>query len=234
MPRRIRLILAFATLVGLSTAMTLGFALRALRQVQPFYAAALEVESREDAGRKLESSVAALYSDAVQQSDWQAAFAETAVNGWLASAWPEKYAELLPATILEPRVAFSEGECKLGFRYQSEGLNTVLSVRIAAFVSERDELAVRILSAHAGTLPIPLTKIIQPMSELARKQQLPLRWSQIEGDPVALIPLQDILSTETERRQVDAIELHPGELVLAGKTSVKELQLGAAIGKTTR
>ena len=220
MSRKVRILLAVVGVICMAAALSVRYVSRAMRQVQPFYQAALEVDPQALAGanQTMESRVAALYSDATHQTTWQAAFSDTEVNGWLAVTLGEKYPDLLPEHVEAPRVAFTAGEVVAGFRYRDEHWNSVISVRAEAFVADTDLVGVRLLGAHAGTLPIPLAKVVEYISTAARKQGWALRWTQQEGDPVALIPLAGALSTASERRRLETVELHDGELYLAGKT----------------
>ena len=118
----------------------------------------------------MECCVAALVSDAKEQPSWQAAFSDREVNGWLAIALKEKFADLLPPSILDPRVAFEAEEAVIGFRYQDKDFTTVISVRVNAWLSDPDVVAIRLLKAHVGTLPIPLTKIVDQMTQALQKQ----------------------------------------------------------------
>ncbi len=214
---------------SLAGAVLVGLAMHAVRQVQPFYTAAIEInaDTLADESHAMERRVAALVSDVVAVPRWQAVFSDLEVNGWLAVALKEKFADLLPESIVDPRVAFFRNEAVVGFRLVSEDFSAVISVRVEAWVSESDLLAVRLLKAHAGTLPIPLSTIVEHMSQGARTLQLPLRWTQEEGFPVALISLPDVLSTSEESRRLEAVELHEGELYVVGSTWLLEPSLSA-------
>jgi len=220
MSGRTRIFVGLFAAVVVVAAIFVGFAMRALHQVQPFYAAALEVDSNTlaDESHAMERRVATLVSDAKQQPSWRAAFSDREVNGWLAVALEEKFADLLPASIVDPRVAFEAEEAVIGFRYEGKEFTAVISMRVNAWISGADVVAIRLLKAHIGTLPIPLTKIVEHMTQAARKLQVPLRWTQQDGAPVALISLPGVLSTGGEQRRLDVVELHEGELYLAGST----------------
>ncbi len=220
MSRRVRTGVVIVGVGVLLTLLTIGYVRQAVRQAPRFYAAALEIDPQllTHASREMESRVAALYSDAIQEPTWQAAFSETEVNGWLTVALGERYSEILPESITAPRVAFDEAQCQIGFQFQGQGYQAAISVQVSVFVADTDELAICIQSANMGMLPLPLAKIVDPLTKWAQEQKIALRWTKHKGSPVALFPLQEILSTDSERRQLKAIELHPDELVLAGKT----------------
>lgn len=230
MSRRVRTGMMLFGVSVLLIGLALSYAYRAVQQAPPFYVAALEMDPQvlEGASRDMESRVAALYSDAVQEPTWQAAFTETEVNGWLTVALGERYAEFLPETFADPRIAFGEDECQIGFQFHSDSFQAAVSVRIRLFVTDTDELALCIKSAKLGTLPLPLAKIVDPLTEWAQEQNLPLRWSTHEGNPVALITLHELLVTKDEYHQLEVIEIHPGELLLSGKTLKVDTNLANA------
>lgn len=217
---RLKIVVAVAVSVVLTATILVGYALQAVRQVQPFYTTAIEIDASTLAveSHAMERRVAALVSDATGQTSWQAVFSDREVNGWLAVALKEKFADLLPEGILDPRVAFETDQLVVGFRYQENDFATVISVRANVWIADTDVIAIHLLKAHAGTLPIPLVKMVETLGEAAKKQKLPLRWAQREGTPVALLSLPGIFSTEKESRRLEIVELHQGELFLKGST----------------
>jgi len=213
---------AIAALVGLAC-LLVGLFLYgnwAIHQVQPFYATALKVDpvTLEHASLEMESRVAALVSDAAEKQTWHAAFSDVEVNGWLATALTQKFAGLLPETVTDLRIAFSDRTAALGFRYQDANYDSVFSIHFNAVINNTDVVAIRLLQAHAGKLPIPLTRIITQIATGAQQQNIALRWTQQEGDPVVLIPINDMLSDTTTERRLETIEFHEGELYVAGST----------------
>jgi len=218
--RRIKIVVAVVGAIGLTAIIVLGFAMRAVHQVQPFYTAALETDSSKlvDESHAMERRVAALVSDAQEQPSWQAVFSDREVNGWLAVALKEKFASVLPESIVDPRIAFEDEEVVIGFRYAGKDFVTVISVRANAWIADTDVIAIHLLKAHAGTLPIPLVKIVDALNDAAGKLKFSLRWTQQDGTPVALLSLPGVSSTEVESRRLEIVELHNGELFLKGST----------------
>jgi len=229
MLRRLRI--AVTALVGLLGVglVVYGLALRAMREVQPFYAAATQAkaEELESAGRRLQSRVSALYRKRKPTGlrrpqpsrRWQTVFTDAEVNGWLAVNLKEKYGELLPPGVSEPRVAFSEGVCKLGYQYDGKKFSTVISVEGEAFMVSKDVAAIRFRRAWAGALPLPMARVVKEITTAVALLELPLRWAEQDDDPVLLIPVADALSTSEELRRLEQLELRDGELRLAGSTA---------------
>lgn len=224
MSRRIQIVVAVLSAVVLTVTIVVAYAMRAVRQVQPFYTAALEIDSNTlaEESHAMECRVAALASDVSAEPRWHTVFSDSEVNGWLAVALKEKFADLLPENIVDPRVAFKADEIVLGFRYQSKDFSTVISVRANAWISDTDVIAIHLLNAHAGTLPIPLVKVVETFNDAACKLKLSLRWTQQEGTPVALLSLPGVSSTEEQSRRLEIVELHNGELFLKGSTFKQE------------
>lgn len=210
--------------VAVAAAVALGYAKRAMREVQPFYAAAIRVEPQElkSASRRMENRVAALYSDTRPPGQWKTVFSDDEVNGWLAVTLAEQHADLLPRQVSDPRVAFADGRCMVGFRYRSSRVDAVVSVEAEAFMADEDLAAIRLREVRLGSLPLPMAKVVESITRGARKLDLAVRWTQLEGDPVLLLSLAHVLSTDDEERQLDLLELRDGELLLTGSTERRE------------
>jgi hypothetical protein len=236
MSRRLKLSLASLGGLVIAAALLYAFAVQAMQQVQPFYAEAIQKppSQLETAGRRMESRVSALYSDAQKPGRWQTVFTADEVNGWLAVILKEKYIDLLPPEVYEPRVAFSDGKCQLGYRYKGSHIDAVISVEGDATMASEDVAAVRFRRAHAGLLPIPLSEVVEEVSDGALKLEIPVRWTEQDGDPVMLVSVANALSTNDELRRLEKIELRDGELRLAGKTEPRpkaDANIAAAAGR---
>ena len=74
-------------------------------------------------------------------------------------------------------------------------------------------MAIRLLSVRAGSLPLPVLQVADELADACRKIRLPIRWTEDQGKPVALLDIQS-----TEPVYVDAIQLEEGQLYVAGHT----------------
>jgi hypothetical protein len=220
MSRRRKVILAclamFAGVLGLGA----GYVLYAVREVQPFYAAAIETEPEvlESAGRRMEQRVDELY-DQPQPGNWSTVFTDEEVNGWLARYLQEDQPTLLPPEVVDPRVAFVEGGCKLGFRYAGASLDAVVTVEAEAYMVEENLAAVRFRQARLGALPISMSTVISHISKGAATLKIPIRWTEADGDPVLLAPVTDALSTPEETRSLARLVFSEGQVSLTGATT---------------
>jgi hypothetical protein len=197
-----------------------GGAFYAARQVRPFYQQALQVEPDvlERGSRELESRATALYSEARQQGHWQASFTTEQINGWLATQLAANQGRELPANIRDPRVAISKDVLTLGFRTTSGGVDTVVTVDASVFLTDEGAVAVRLMSVRAGALPLPVMRLADELADACQKLTLPVRWTQHDGEPVALVETHGDPHSDDSRLFIDTIELGESELYVAGHT----------------
>jgi hypothetical protein len=192
---------------------------QATQQVPVFYRQALAQDSAAatQANDECLQQMTALASDVRRPGAWQAVFTAEQINGWLAVDLVRNYPDLLPDEVHSPRVAITGQQATVACRIVQGESSTVFSLSLDVYVSEPNVLAVRLRGAHAGTLPIPLAKVLEAITAGAHNADLPIEWRQNGGDPVALIALPE---THDSGRfgEIDAIELRDGALWIAGHT----------------
>jgi hypothetical protein len=194
-----------------------------MRQVRPFYqqALALDLVTLKEGGRELESRASALYSDSRKPGQWRAVFTAEQINGWMATQMVEGGTKTLPKNLDAPRVAIGEDTFTLGFRAKHGGVETVVSADASAMVTESGEIAIRLESVQAGELPLPVLQVADEIAKACQALRLPIRWTQENGEPVALIAIDQDASSSRGRMTIDAIELRDGSLYVAGHTDGK-------------
>ena len=130
----------------------LGFGLyRATKSVPEFYEIALAADPADQkaASSEMFNRSNRLYRQAKERGTWQALFTAEQINGFLAIDLQQKFPELLPGEIRDPRVAIRPGSASLGCRYESSQLSTVLSIETQVYLAGPDVVAVRIEGARA-------------------------------------------------------------------------------------
>jgi hypothetical protein len=223
MARKLR-IAALCSLVAAGGLIALlAFAYQAARQVRPFYKQALAAQPAvlEQGSREMESRATALYSTARKAGQWNAVFTADQINGWLATQLTEEHVVELPDAIRDPRVAIAPNQLTLGFRTSPAGIETVASVDAAVFLTEDGAVAVRLMSVRAGALPLPVMQVADELATACRELSLPVRWTQENGQPVAMIELHSDPSTDKRQFRIDAIDLGEGQVYVAGHTDVR-------------
>lgn len=200
-----------------------GFLLYSASRHEPqFYRQALQIEpeAQREAGDALEQSVLNLHNSARDEGRWEAVFTEAQINGWLAADLPEKFPHMLPAGTDLPRVSIDPEQIKIACRYQRGKVNTVISFNLGVnLTTEPNTLAVRVSKVRAGALPVPLKRFLAPITKAGADSDIELRWSQVDGDPVALVTVPHQHEDYAHREiYLESIEMRDGEIALAGRT----------------
>ena len=182
-----------------------------------FYQRALQPRGLDRAAtsKRFVSKAAELAHELRQPRGWEATFTQAEINAWLAEEFPRLARRFGSGSVLhEPRVVLGDGELLVGARRRGWMASRVIWMRLEPWVPERGRLAVRIRDVGVGALPLPASKVVDLIAELARRTELPFEWRRSEGDPVIVLRFGD-------RRGFDAIEtivLREGRLHLRGSS----------------
>lgn len=223
--RRWRLILAvgLTAILGLIAA-GLGFLTYEVQQVPEFYQQAIvaPVVEQQQAAEHFEQQALELRNQIRRDDDWRLELTAEEVNGWLATVLPEKFANLLPPEISEPRVAVEQDRLHLAARYHTRGVTTVVSIELSAFLTkDSNVVAVRIHKAAAGNVPLPLGQYLEQITSEAAKRGVYVRWQEIAGDPQAIVTLP-LEAGDKRQIVIRSLELKPGELIATGTAAPEE------------
>jgi hypothetical protein len=144
-------------------------------------------------------------------------FTAEQINGWLATQLAANEDRELPTNIRDPRVGITRDTFTLGFRTTSDA---VVTVDTSVFLTEEGAVGIRLMSVRAGALPLPVMRLADELAEACQKLNLPVRWTQMEGKPVALVETHGAADSDKSRLHIDAIELGDSELYVAGHTEL--------------
>jgi uncharacterized protein YpmS len=215
-------IAAIAVLVGAAGLATagLGAVYIALGREQPFYTVALaaDPDMLQVGSRELETRATALYSETRQSGAWRESFTEDQINGWLAVQLVNSFADALPNDVREPRIAIADDHVALGFRTWRGGVETVVTVRAAVMLTDEGNVAIRLMSVHAGALPLPAMQVAEDVAQICRELSLPVNWTQVEGQAVAILDVNRGAGAAGKSISLEAIELRDGAMYVAGRT----------------
>jgi hypothetical protein len=221
------LLSAIAVLLLLAVLAAVMF-LRALRQAPEFYQAALKGDpARQKAlGREMQMRSVELASHAQVSGRWQQTFTAEQINGWLAAGRFESVdgasAEArawIPDSVIDPRVAIAPDGVTLACRFDTPMAGeVVLSLQVEPFLTEQNEIGLRIRKARAGAIPAPLDVVLKRISEALRQANCPARASQIDGDPVVLMTLPSVGKHGELTIHLETLRLSDGKLEVAGTT----------------
>lgn len=199
-----------------------GFLLwRAAEQVPEFYRDALEVEPvrQKKASDEMLQQTTALASDVRKEGHWEALFTTEQINGWLAVDLLENHPRALPRGISDPRVAIDPSQLTLACRVRRKSFDGVVTLAVDAYLAEPNVVALRIRSVRTGLIPLPMDRILDRVTEAARRFKLKLQWRQVEGDPVALVSIPPPRDENDKAVHVEAIQLGENEIYVSGSTA---------------
>jgi hypothetical protein len=117
-----------------------------------------------------------------------------------------------------PSVFLEQDHLRLGFRYGSGWFSTIISYELKVWLvpKEANVIAVEVLRARAGALPISNQSILQQLSEFARKQNYRVTLYRHEGNSVAIIDLQG--DQQQPKNILTALTIAPNLLSIRGRT----------------
>ena len=234
MARKLRIGVVSALVVATLIVTALGAVYYAATQVQPFYEEALllEPEAVEQDSRELESRASVLYSDVKQIGQWKALFTAKQINSWFAKQQAADKSGQLQNNFRDPRIAVKRDHLSVGLRTHLSGVETVIAIDASVLLTDDGAVGVRLLAARAGALPVPVNQAAELIAGLCRKKKAPVRWTQQQGLPVAIIKIANNTSAENREFFIDSLELRDGEMYVAGHTEVAGGQRAPKIAKS--
>lgn len=222
MRRLLRILVVFAVLGVVASGVLVGCLYRAAQQEPEFYQQALKAppEKQAEAGDELERRVLDLRNELRKEGRFDVQFTHDQINGWLAADLPEKFPELVPRGVSDPRIAFQPSLTRLACRYEDSRISAVVSLDADVYLTEDPNVvAVHLRQVRAGALPIPLGQFLNQISEHATDAGLPLQWSDVNGDPVALVTIPPLIDERANTQlYLETIEVLDGKVRFAGRT----------------
>jgi hypothetical protein len=220
--RRVRrILLIIGGLAAVAAIMLLGLYLAA-RHEPAFYSEAMELDPvvLTNGSERMLQEATALASDVKKEGHWEALFTAEQINGWLAVDMVKNHPRALPPALRDPRVAIDPKQVTIACRFQDHGFDSVLSLTVEPYVPEPNVVALRIVRARAGLLPLPLDQVLKRLSQAALDLRLGLRWGRAGGDPVAMLSLPPADADRPAR--IETLRLGEGEIYVAGSTQEKK------------
>jgi hypothetical protein len=218
MSRKLRLSLWIAGGLAVLVVLALLGLYLAAQHEPAFYREALKIDTAalDKGSDRMLQQTAALQSAVQKEGRWEALFTAEQINGWLAVDRAKNHPNSLPPMLSDPRVAVDSKQVTFACRYQGGWISSVASVTIEPAVPEPNVLALRIVKARAGLLPLPLGSIVDSLTRTAQNMNLRLEWRHAGSDPVAMLSLPETDGEQTVR--IDTLRLDDGEIYVAGST----------------
>ncbi|MGI9517966.1 MAG: hypothetical protein ACR2NP_13015 [Pirellulaceae bacterium] len=217
-PRKFFLVIVPLVLVGIGSLLVLLSTRYEPAQYRKWLA--VSPEQNAERGLEFERNMVELSNRIRLDQDWTACLTHEQINGWLAADLPQKFPEVLPSTVSEPRVVIRENEIDLVFRIESGRFRGVVTVTGEVFCTDVDnQLAFRIGKVRSGVLPVPMSWWAGQLESSLRTSDILLSWSRIDGDPVAMINLPASFEHgEGTRPTFESIVLRPGQITISGRS----------------
>jgi len=220
MSRALRLTIGIVVILVLLAILLLLTLYWASRHEPAFYREALDIEPAvlEKGSDQMLQRSTALANAVRKNGKWKALFTTQQINGWLAVDRVKNHPKALPSSLRDPRVIINAKQIIIACRYEQGGVNSVLSLTVEPSVPEPNVVALRIVKARAGLLPVPLAGVLERISEAARGMDFQLRWLRAGEDPVAMI---SFAPTDGRFIGIETLRLGEGEIFVAGSTKGK-------------
>lgn len=219
MSRKILLIIIGGGIVVLLLVVLLGL-YWALRYEPAFYRQAAEADPavREKFSKAMLRRALAFEGDVQREGAWQATFTAEEINGWLSHDLPKNHPQMLPVEYSDPRVTIQPEAMQLACRYKSGVTSSVLCLSVEPSVPEPNILALKIIRARAGMLPLPLSDVLNGIRNAAQNAGCRLEWRQLDGNPVALITLSASNGRGDLAIKIKTVQLSEGKIFISGST----------------
>lgn len=198
------------------------YAYRSAQVIPEYYERLLEqpIEDLMVAGDEFETEVLELQNVAIETGEWEAAFSQDQINGWLASDLPEKFPKSLPSSISNPRVALGDDELKLVFQFETKGFRGVVEACGDAYCTqELNQIAIKIKHIRSGVVSMPVAAWTDRISKVMRRNDCPVQWTEENGETIALVGMPRKLSDHPQQKRIiESVEVLDNRLVLKGVT----------------
>lgn len=209
-------------LVGLVVGLVIF--ITALRHRPTFYVKAtapVEATLQAQQADRFERSAIELNSRVRREGMWQSRFTEVDINSFLAADLARKFPGTLPSEVKEPRVHITTERMEIAFHSSSGLLSGVVVAGIIPKATDKPgEIALTLEYIRLGRVPMPLKPVMDQITQGCQRANLPLRWEQESGKPVALLTLPtnhpDLAGYDLV---VEQLQLEEGAIVLSGRTS---------------
>jgi hypothetical protein len=220
MSRKIRLILFLGGGLFLLLLLVLFGLYRAYRYEPEFYRKTLDVEpaASEKASDQMIRRALDFENRVKREGPWSATFTAEQINGWLAYDLPKNHPQLLPPELHEPCVAIEQNRIRIACRYEDGVKSSVLCLTVELYLPEPNVLAVRVIGATAGKIPLPLRDLENKISEVAQNTRCRLDWKQIDGTPVALVTFPRVGERGELVMKIKNVKIDDGVIQISGST----------------
>ena len=217
-----RIAVGLLVFVGLC-ALTI-FILLELAKVEPeFYRQLMQADQQlqKRNGSEMERKILDLRNSVMISDAWSATFTQDEINGWFAYDLKEKFPDLIPPEVIDPRLVTKEESLTLAFRCIAKPFRGIAIIEADVFMTGVvNQVGIRIKSVHSGKIPLPLAAFAVQISTQLGKSGIEIEWNTEEDDPIAILQLPDALVKPDSGGYIELqeIKISTGEVSLLGIT----------------
>jgi hypothetical protein len=188
--------------------------------VRPFYKSALQIPKAnlEKGSTEFLNRTSKFFNDIRRPGKWSTVWTDEQINGWLAIDQAMNHPHALPSNVHDPRIHFQKDLFSLGVTVDQEPFPVVASFDASLRVTGESKIAIRITTVRVGSLPYGIDRLVQDLIQNIRQRGWGAEHSTIDGDPVILLTLPPDTVNEKVNIIFETVEIHDGELFLAGRT----------------
>jgi len=150
-------------------------------------------EIRHDEALRFSTRFWQMSKDIQTSPTWGFDATETRINSFLEEGFPylEQAERMRKLGITDPVIKLDDDCIRLAFRYGSGWFSTVISYDLQVWLVPKDDnaVAIKVLRARAGAVPISSQTILHRLAELAREQNIDMNLYRHEGKSVAILKL---------------------------------------------
>jgi hypothetical protein len=225
MSRRTRMLVFIGAGAALLVVLALLGLYLALHHEPTFYRQALETDPAvlEKGSDRMLQDIAAIQNAAHRSGRWRITVTAEELNGWLAVDMMKNHPTLLPDSMHDPRVAIRTNEVIVGCRYDLAGVTSVFSLTLQPGMPEPNVVALRIVRARAGAIPMPLKGVLDGITSAVSglRKGIHLEWRQSGNDPVAMLSPEDDADADYVVR-IESLDVVEDEIRIVGVTERKK------------
>ena len=213
-----------SVLIAVVVAGVLYLLLQMAKSEPAFYRAALDVDPKLQRrnGSEMESRILNLRNSVLSEDAWSAQFSEAQINGWLAWDLKQKFPDLIPPQISDPRLMIKDETVTLAFRCSVKPFRGVAIIEADVFLTGViNQIGIRIKSIHSGMIPVPIAAFADQITDQAKNSGLEIQWNTEESESVAIIDLPDAMIKPNDGGsyiELKTFEIGEGGVTISGIT----------------
>jgi len=140
---------------------------------------------------------------------------EQQINAWLATELGPQSSRSLPEGIRDPRIELGKQQQTLFFTIERSRFTVVISIVVHLELGDNpNTVEVRIVSAHAGSLPIRMKRAFDEIESAMARQGVDFQWKPGTNREVAIVTIPNQVRIKNKRKNISVSELSIGDGVV--------------------